>query len=187
MRKKTTCYLGAVLIAVSALWGGCSESENERKDEIGTDSIPQIEDSTISDSALTERADSVMTEVDSTIEDTTKVSGTEASVPVSFEWKFDVRETSNGFEGKVIATINGKEFVVVPAVKGEYHEMEKIDYDEAGIPSTALSAIISLSEEGGEILYAQQKENQVLIFKKLLTDMSGGEPKFQQIKKIDLK
>ena len=77
--------------------------------------------------------------------------------------------------------------MVVPAVKGEYHEMEKVDYDEAGIPSTALGATISLSEEGGEILYAQQKGSQVLIFKKPLTDMSSGELKFEQIKKIDLK
>ncbi|MCB0710795.1 MAG: hypothetical protein KDD67_00545 [Ignavibacteriae bacterium] len=187
MEKKTTRYVGTVLIAVSALWIGCSESEIEKKDGVAADSIPQIGDSAKSDSAELEDVNSTLIEADSTNEDTTKVSGAEENKPVSFEWKFDVQETSNGFEGKVIATVNGKEFVVVPAVKGEYHEMEKVDYDEAGIPSTALGATISLSEEGGEILYAQQKGSQVLIFKKPLTDMSSGELKFEQIKKIDLK
>ena len=112
---------------------------------------------------------------------------TAVTKPIKFSWKFSGGEEGGVYKGKVDGVVNGKEETILPAIESEYHEIERGEYEEWGVPKTAIAAAYTMSDNGGTVLYAAPKGANLVVYMKELKDMGGSEPKFKEFKTFAVK
>ena len=169
------------LAFLSLFLGACGEQEQGGEDEIDSAAVElenkEVEDiDTLPDNLI----DTAGETLDIPAEDSSAAEMDKPVTPSSLKWKLPEGA------GSVRLTINGKDHVVLPEVTGGYVELEKGDFQEAGVPSGAALAAMSIEDGGGAIIYAEIKGESLLIYRKGLADMSEGEGTFKEVKRIAL-
>jgi hypothetical protein len=102
-------------------------------------------------------------------------------------WVFDIKmDNTETPRGKVSLFVNGRVILLRPAVVGQYNVIERTEYKDKGIPTTALTACSGWWAGAGEDLYVIRRKKQLIVYIRYL-DEGTSSSSFVRLKTIQLK